>query len=173
MLAAVDVHYFPDGARAACLTFEGWDDSEPLGEHVAWLDTVEDYRPGQFWRRELPCLLEVLSRLAEPPSVLVIDGYVHLDPQGSPGLGAHLFDALGGIVAIFGVAKTKFRRATQAREVLRHDSLRPLYVTSIGADIESAASAVHRMAGPYRIPTLLKRVDQLARVGHPLRPAPK
>jgi deoxyribonuclease V len=47
--------------------------------------------------------------------------------------------------------------------VLRGGSARPLYVTAAGLSADEAARRVRDMHGPYRIPTLLKRVDQLCR----------
>jgi hypothetical protein len=44
-------------------------------------------------------------------SQAIVDGYVWLDDAGKPGLGAHLYQALGGRVAVLGVAETKFRGA--------------------------------------------------------------
>jgi deoxyribonuclease V len=38
----------------------------------------------------------------------------------------------------------------------------PLYVTAAGAGAEEAAGLVASMEGPYRVPSLLKRVDRLA-----------
>jgi len=38
--------------------------------------------------------------------LLVIDGYVHLDPHGRPGLGAHAHAEIA--VPVIGVAKTAF-----------------------------------------------------------------
>ncbi|WP_437898538.1 hypothetical protein [Sorangium sp. So ce124] len=49
--------------------------------------SVRPYRPGAFFERELPCLLEVLGRVRARPAALVIDGYVELDQAGAPGLG--------------------------------------------------------------------------------------
>ena len=48
------------------------------------------------------------------------------------------------------------------REVVRGESKKPLLVTSTG-DLDEAARAIATMAGPYRVPHLLKRVDQLVR----------
>jgi deoxyinosine 3'endonuclease (endonuclease V) len=44
--------------------------------------------------------------------LLVIDGYVDLDPCGGPGLGAQAHAAFG--VPVIGVAKTRFRTASHA-----------------------------------------------------------
>jgi len=103
----------------------------------------------------------VLAR-GPAPAVVVIDGYVWLAP-GRPGLGAHLYEALGRSTAVIGVAKTRFASATGAVSILRGGSQSPLYITAIGMDLTEAAAAVTGMHGAYRMPTLVKRVDQLAR----------
>lgn len=93
--------------------------------------------------------------------VVVIDGYVWLATR-RPGLGAHLFDALGRSTIVVGVAKTSFHDNDAAIEVARA-STRPLYITAEGVDVRQAADDVRRMHGAHRIPTMLKRVDRLAR----------
>jgi deoxyribonuclease V len=76
-------------------------------------------------------------------------------------LGRHLFNALQ--VPVIGVAKTKFAKATHAIEVMRGESKTPLYVTAAGIDPQTPAESVRRMAGAYRIPDALRRVDRLCR----------
>ena len=66
-------------------------------------------------------------------------------------------------VPVIGVAKTTFRTASHAVAVRRGDARRPLYVTSAGIPAERAAALVAGMAGPYRLPDALRRVDALAR----------
>jgi deoxyribonuclease V len=165
MIACVDVDYRDAGAVAACVAMGDWADAESQIDLVARIEHVEEYVPGQFFRRELPCLKNVLASLPAPPHVIVVDGYVWLADESMPGLGAHLFDALGRTVAVVGVAKTQFRGATAARPVLRGTSRRPLYVTSAGMPIVEACQHIQAMHGPFRIPTLLKKVDQLCREG--------
>jgi deoxyribonuclease V len=162
MIACVDVDYRGGGAVAACVLLRDWSDAEAAGDHVERIARVEEYVPGQFYRRELPCLLAVLDALAERPGVVVVDGYVWLAAD-RPGLGAHLYEALGAAVPVVGVAKTRFAGASGAREVRRGGSGRPLYVTAAGMAVEEAAAHVAAMHGPFRIPTLLKRVDRLCR----------
>ncbi len=118
-----------------------------------------------FWRRELPCILAILKQLPALPAVIVIDGYVWLDGDGRKGLGAYLFDALDGKVAIVGVAKRAFRGSAHAAPVLRGSSDRPLFVTANGMPPVEAAAAIASMHGKHRIPTLLKRVDERCRRG--------
>ena len=80
-------------------------------------------------------------------------------------MGAHLYRAIEGKASIVGVAKNRFRSAKQAIEVFRGLSKRPLYITSVGMSEEKAASCIAAMSGKYRIPTLLKLADELARSG--------
>ena len=162
MLACVDVDYHDGRAVAACVLFRAWCDSESAGECVDEIVQVETYQPGQFYRRELPCLLSLLARIKEPLETIVIDGYVWLGDETKPGLGAHLFEALGRNVPVVGVAKSRFAGA-EAETVCRGSSRRPLYVSAAGMDRQTAARHIQSMHGPYRIPTLLRKVDQLCR----------
>ena len=77
-------------------------------------------------------------------------------------VGARLYHALDGKVPVIGVAKTWFKGG-KALEVFRGKSKRPLFVTAAGITDEEAAAHVREMHGPDRIPTLLRRVDQLSR----------
>jgi deoxyribonuclease V len=95
-----------------------------------------------------------------PVDVVVIDGYVWLGPN-RPGLGARL--ARQTPIPIVGVAKTSFKDNTEAIALTRGGSSRPLYVTATGMDVNAAVAAVARMHGTYRLPTILKRADRLAR----------
>jgi deoxyribonuclease V len=82
-----------------------------------------------------------------------------------PGLGARLFEALGGAAAVIGVAKRSFMGSAFAEPVLRGRSASPLYVTSAGVDATVAAGWIRGMHGGHRIPTLLARADRLCRDG--------
>ena len=96
MIACVDVDYRDDHAVAACVLFRDWLDAEPAAEWTHRVAPVAPYQPGQFYRRELPCLLAVLApRLGEVGTV-VVDGYFWLRDEHSPGLGAQRFGRRGG-----------------------------------------------------------------------------
>ena len=165
MLACTDVTYTETTARVACVTFKRWTDAGESSESVLDVPGVEPYVPGQFYRRELPCLLSVLEQFPARPDTVVVDGYVWLDDQDWKGLGAHLFDVLGESVPIIGVAKTHFATANNAIEVFRGESERPLFVTAAGMDQGGAAAdCMQRMHGENRISTLLKQVDRLSRI---------
>jgi deoxyribonuclease V len=161
VIAITDVAYKDDVARAACVLAERWDSPRPLRSFTALRTPVEDYVPGEFWRRELPVLLALLDGVAA--DVVVVDGYVWLDAARRPGLGARLHDALR--VPVVGVAKTSFDGSAFAVTVQRGTSHKPLYVTAAGLDPEEAARAVAGMHGEHRIPTLLAAADRLARYG--------
>ena len=157
----MDVHYpATGGARAALVVAEDDRFESIVEERTAWLPDPAPYTPGAFFVRELPALRALLP--AEPAvDLLVVDGYVDLDPEGRPGLGAHVHAEFA--VPVVGVAKSGFRTATHAVPVRRGSATRPLFVTAVGIDVGEAVELVTRMAGPYRLPDALRRVDALAR----------
>lgn len=165
-LAALDVHYDEDHQLgvAAGVVFADWQDAQPLSVHVRQHKGFEPYVPGQFYRRELPCLLPLIDAIHESTTlgVIVVDGHVDLD-SGRPGLGRHLYEALGAEIEIIGVAKNQFRGGP-AKPVYRGQSARPLWITSTGC-VDKAVRAIASMHGPNRLPTLLRRVDRAARRG--------
>ncbi len=163
MNICVDVGYGEIGAIAAGVGFADWTDTQAAWEAQVPITAVAEYVPGEFYQRELPCLLQVLSQAPQPLGCVVIDGYVWLNGAYKPGLGGRLYLALGQSVPVIGVAKTWFAGASLARPVLRGESATPLYVTSAGVALEQAVTWVEQMAGPFRLPTLLKRVDRLSR----------
>jgi deoxyribonuclease V len=161
--AAVDVHYpAAGGARAALVLADDATFAGIVAERTRWLPEVAPYEPGRFFARELPAVHAVLAGSGEL-GLVIVDGYVDLDPHGRPGLGAHLHAQLR--IPVVGVAKTVFRTATHAVAVHRGTARRPLYVTAAGVAVDEAAVLVRRMAGAYRLPDALRRVNALAREG--------
>ena len=163
MIACLDVGYDDTAARAACVVIKNWRDSRPTAEHVAKIHKVKDYQPGEFYRRELPCIQAVLAKLKQPPTCIVVDGYVWLDGNLRPGLGAHLHEAFDRKVSVIGVAKNPFKDTDHATELRRGKSDRPPYITAAGVPIAQAVVNIGAMHGPHRLPTILKRTDQLSR----------
>jgi deoxyribonuclease V len=159
------VHYpASGGARAAAVVAADERFASIVDERVWWLPEVAPYEPGRFFARELPALRAVLAGLGAL-DLVVVDGYVDLDPAGRPGLGAHLHAEIR--TPVVGVAKTAFHTATHAVAVRRGGAARPLYVTAAGMPAGRAAALVAAMAGPHRLPDALRRVDALARGVHP------
>jgi deoxyribonuclease V len=144
----------------ACVGFVDWTDAVAAREHVVRSDgSAAAYEPGRFFERELPYLRAALASFGEPIELAIVDGYVWL-ADGVPGLGAHLHAAIG--VPVIGVAKTAYA-GSNAIAITRGESANPLFVTAVGLDAQVAADHVVAMHGPFRIPTLLKRADSLAR----------
>lgn len=170
MIACVDVAYSDDVAFAGCVAFRSWTDAQASEQIVQECGAASAYVPGQFYLRELPPILTILSALAAPPELVVIDGYVWLGAD-QQGLGARLHGALGERIVVVGVAKTEWRASLRSGEpasrravsVRRGGSAKPLYVTAAGITAEEAAAYVATMHGAHRIPTLLKLVDRLVR----------
>jgi deoxyribonuclease V len=147
MFACLDVDYRDPRAVAAAVVFEDWNDSVSRSEVVIQIDRIEPYESGEFYRRELPCLLAVLAALPTVPETIIIDGYVWLSDETEPGLGAHLHRALGGRAVVIGVAKTRFLKARAVEEVERGSSRSPLFVTAAGIDRDEAARLIRSMHG--------------------------
>jgi len=164
MFAALDVHYGETHATTACVLFSSWGVATADDQFTTDTPIIADYRPGQFFRRELPCLLSAIETAAPAMEVIVVDGYVWLG-RDRPGLGWHLFEALQSDTAIIGVAKSAFADCDPAIPVYRGQSKKPLYVTAQGIAVEAAAAHIADMHGSHRIPTLLKLADRLARSG--------
>jgi deoxyribonuclease V len=163
MILALDVGYLPDRTLAAAVGFADWTDARPAMTKVITIDQVQPYTPGSFYLRELPCLVQLIDQVEPRPAVFIVDGYVTLDADGRPGLGHHLFTRYGGAIPVIGVAKKEFSGQTAAIAITRGGSRQPLHITAAGVDPGRAAGWIAAMHGPHRIPTLLKRVDQLSR----------
>ena len=178
MIACIDVDYRTNEDTrhefgvAACLAFETWSSPTLTSEHIAVIEPIELYAPGQFYRRELPCILAVLEKVApeHTPKTIIVDGYVWL-PEQKKGLGMHLYEALEEQVSVIGVAKKAFAgldssdgdEQKRVAMVYRGQSKKPLYVTAMGISVAEAARHIESMHGDHRLPTLLKQVDQLCR----------
>ncbi len=167
MILAVDVSYVNGKAIAAGVLCEKWESDAPTVELAVEIEHVAEYVPGQFYLRELPCIQQLIDKVAQPVECIVVDGYVTLGEAKSPGLGMHLWEALGTRVKVIGVAKSRFPGTSDNAKLYRGASKTPLYITAAGLSLDAARKCIERMAGKYRIPMLLKRVDQLSR-GIPL-----
>jgi len=163
MILAVDVHYGNDCASVGGVAFALWSDTKETRTYRSRLCGIDDYVSGQFFQRELPCILKLLEEHSLQPDSIVVDGFVYLDSDCTPGLGKHLFDALGGGTSVVGVAKSRFAAASEAFKVYRGKSKTPLYVTSVGIPLSDAQNYIQSMHGRFRVPSLLKRADRISR----------
>ncbi len=163
MNLAIDIYYHDKGATCVGVLFE-WEDAAPSKVIRAYLDEVEEYVPGEFYKRELPCVMAVIYQVKQfKVDCIVLDGHVQLG-DGQKGLGEYVYQAVDEMYPVIGVAKSSFHgNAEYVREVRRGESENPLYVSAIGCDLDEAAECIQNMHGAHRIPTLLKEVDRLGR----------
>ncbi len=160
MLLALDVHYRENTTKAVGVLFN-WEDTEPIEIVTEFIDDVAEYVPGEFYKRELPCLLKVIAKIdLNQLEAIIIDGYVFIDNEKNFGLGGVLWETLNKQIPIIGVAKTSFfKNKETVIEVNRGESIKPLFVSAIGFDLNLAALKIKQMHGSYRIPHILKQLD--------------
>ena len=165
MKLAITVHFDGPQARAAAVAFDAWDAAEPTRSFVTHIAQMEKPARGEPDLRELHAVMQLLREHALAPELIVIDGFVNLDAEETPGLGHHLFHALAGRVPVIGVSKSGRPGLAAQFEVMREEEARPLTVTSAGVDIGAAKVRVRGMHGRKRVPTLMKLVARLAKGG--------
>ena len=78
MIACIDVLYDDTNlsGRVACVVFEDWFAAVPSHELALTVGNVLPYVPGEFYKRELPCIQAILDRLPALPETIIVDGYV-------------------------------------------------------------------------------------------------
>ncbi len=165
MKLVVAVHVEGARAVAAAVAFEAWDASEATKTYLSHIAHVEKPERGALDLRELPCVMQLLREHQLTPELIVIEGFVHLDGDDTPGLGRHLFQALGEQVAVVGVSKKRLPGLSAQYEVEREEESPPLVVTSAGIDIGAAKVRLRSMHGRKRVPTLMKLAARLAKNG--------
>ncbi|SDE00729.1 endonuclease V [Pedobacter soli] len=161
MKLIIDVAYSASRAKVVGGFFESWDDGSLLGISSKFVDHVGEYISGEFYKRELPCILAFLEDIdLKAIALIIIDGFIYLDDDGKKGLGAYLYESLGRAIPVIGVAKSKFYNNNAfVREIFRGQSKNGIYVSAIGIDLEDASGLVQGMSGDFRLPDLIKRVD--------------
>jgi deoxyribonuclease V len=165
MILAFDTYYFENNAKTVCIQFEKWNDFTITKTFEETLSDVEEYKSGEFYKRELPCILSLLKSIdLSECEAIIIDGFVIIDDNQNNGLGGYLYNSLNCKIPIIGVAKNNFLKIEKfKKEILRGESKKPLYITSKGINLNKAAELIKKMDGKYRIPDLLKKVDSLGR----------
>jgi deoxyinosine 3'endonuclease (endonuclease V) len=165
MIYIFDTHYFEDKAKTACVSINQWEDKEAVSVITETISGIKEYESGSFYLRELPCIISLLKTIElNEKDIIVIDGFVILDDDNKNGLGGYLFDHLSRAIPVIGVAKNDFvKLQNNKRQVFRGESKKPVYITAMGIDLDTASKLIGSMEGPYRIPTLLKMADQKCR----------
>ncbi len=180
-VAGLDVAYddATDLLAAAAVVFDVA--SLELIEQVAVVGRARfEYRPGLFAFRELPALLEALSRLNTEPGLLLCDGHGYAHPERF-GLACHA--GLLTEIPSIGCAKTSFVGASEFVGPNRGDrapviddgervgfalrtraDVKPVYVSPghlIGFD--EAADWVLRLSPRFRLAEPIRAADHLCR----------
>ncbi|OCK49947.1 endonuclease V [Chryseobacterium sp. CBo1] len=165
MIYAFDTYYYDGFAKTICIAFKNWDSENEEAIYSENTAITSEYESGAFYKRELPCILSLLKKIdLKESDIIIVDGYVTLDNDGKIGLGGYLYNALNNKIPVIGIAKNGFAAEdSKRREVFRGESKTPLFVTSQGIDVDEIKIVVENMNGAYRIPTLLKKLDQLTR----------
>ncbi|AZA54793.1 endonuclease V [Chryseobacterium sp. G0201] len=165
MIYAFDTYYYDDYANTICIAFEDWTSEKETEIFSEKTEITSDYESGAFYKRELPCILSLLNKIElKEGDIIIVDGYVTLDDDGKIGLGGYLYDALEQKYPIIGIAKNGFTTPdSQRRAIYRGESKTPLFLTVKGSDVDKMKLNIEKMYGSYRIPTLLKKLDQLTR----------
>ncbi|HEX8561911.1 MAG TPA: endonuclease V [Flavobacterium sp.] len=160
MILAFDTYYFGNKAKTVCLKF---DDAEKyLQVYTEVLEDVAEYIPGEFYKRELPCIMSLINKMdVTNISCIIVDGFVFLDDNNKPGLGGYLYEALDRSIPVVGVAKTNFATIEKNKRLLfRGGSNNPLFITAVGIELDKAVNKIGSLKGNFRIPTLLKLLDR-------------
>jgi len=173
MKLILDIYYFDELnlAHVAGVLFNHWNDSEAV-RHV-WCDTdiKSEYISGQFYKRELPCIQALLEDKGmidmSEIDTIIVDGFYSLGPD-HPGLGQHLYEDYlvpngYGRIEVVGISKSYMVGCEDySFTVNRPSSKHPLYTNGSisGKDYGEIVSSMH---GEFRIPTLIKMVDQYSR----------
>ena len=87
MKVYIDVYYYTDKdtdkeyARTVAGIFETYDDITFKDIVITRTDNIALYEPGNFYKRELPCIVDVLKECWKRGYILdtiIIDGYCHM-----------------------------------------------------------------------------------------------
>ncbi len=164
MLLVTDTYYNQKSAKVVGALFD-WSDTTPKKLITINYNKVLPYESGKFYKRELPCILKLLEEIdIAILEAITIDGHCYTSNQKDFGLGAHLWKSLDYRVPIIGIAKNSFHNTEKVTTaIIRGVSKKPLYISSIGYDLKLAVKNVKKMKGNYRIPDILKIVDQETR----------
>ncbi|MGE6395371.1 endonuclease V [Chryseobacterium scophthalmum] len=165
MIYAFDTFYYEDFAKTVCIAFENWTSETESFIYSENTEISSDYESGAFYKRELPCILSLLKKIdLKNGDLIIVDGYVTLDNSGKIGLGGYLYESLNKKYPVIGIAKNGFASEDDLRKtVFRGESKTPLFLTVVGIDTNDIKTKVENMYGAYRMPTLLKKLDQLTR----------
>jgi len=164
MILAIDIHYKETYAKAVCVAFN-WADETPQKVYTDTIAEVAPYVSGEFYKRELPCVLKILEQTnLDTVEAIIVDGHVFVDNDKKYGLGGYLWEALDKKVPIIGVAKKSFIHTEEvSKPILRGTSKNPLYVSCIGIEKGVVLEKMKLLHGEHLMPTILKLLDMVTK----------
>jgi deoxyribonuclease V len=150
---AIDAYYKDNICHVVGGIFNKWVDEHASKFIYADVKIGSEYIPGEFYKRELPGIVELLKQIdLNEFDTIIIDGYVYLKELGyisarnefvsgpiKRGLGCHLRMALAKHylerkakkrLNIVGIAKTLYGDDSEYGICYRGESKKPLYITS-------------------------------------------
>lgn len=178
MILITDVFYNENenAAHIGAITIEDWTSTTIAKQWEIDKKGIDcEYIPGQFYKREMPCLIELWNTISDEDKknidTIIVDGFYDIW-DGRPGLGHHFHDWLidnGYDVEVVGIAKNPCRETNEfTLPVYRTEASKTskwrnaLWVN--GSNMEhNYQEKVLKMDGKYRIPTMIKHVDKLSR----------
>lgn len=175
MIVAFDTYYYNGYSYTVGGVFKFWGDKEVAYYVTSRRNGIDaDYKPGELYKREMPCIMQCLSMLnLDHIDTIIIDGFVWLSEDGktlTKALGARLQDEIFNKYqtkkTIVGIAKNKYHvDIPDCVEVERGlESKKPLFITcSETCFTEHYAAHIKGMYGDYRIPNIIKAVDNRTR----------
>ena len=86
MKLVMDFQIHGDHALVAAVAFDDWAAPEGTKNYSLRIGHVEKPTKGELDLRALPWLVQLLDANGLQPEAIVMDGFVHLDAQETPGL---------------------------------------------------------------------------------------
>ena len=175
MIVAFDTYYYNGFSYTVGGVFKTWGDKEVSYYVTSRRNCIDaEYKSGELYKRELPCIMQCLSLLnIDDIELIIIDGFVWLSEDGNTltkGLGARLQDAILNKYqtkkTIVGVAKNRWNIEIPQCEVIERGlaSSKPLFITCSETCFTKHYSInIKTMYGDYRIPNIIKAVDSKTR----------
>lgn len=60
---AFDTYYFENKTKTVCISFSDWENEDNFKINTEIIDSIEEYISGEFYKRELPCILSLISKI--------------------------------------------------------------------------------------------------------------
>lgn len=82
MIIAIDVFYKSAcQAKVVAILFDDWYSQNIKRVYSIDLENISEYKSGEFYKRELPCIVQLLELIEEEYDYIIIDGYVYLGAE--------------------------------------------------------------------------------------------